>query len=314
MHKLSHCGGAHIEYAKPQRHTIHSVWKFRFAGRVGNEGRVFIPLPPRLPNQKSVRINASIDCKKATELSPLQQPVLVGGIPMEKGRCEFSVEYIFDFHSRTLVDSPAKSEVPTPPGLQDFLVTNPTIDWEHAIFQKWLNRMKLRKRAKEGDIGFAKRVYEEVCRFSYEFYYYLEADKYKASAVCQARKGDCGSLSIAFVAALRANQIPARLLTGRHAFSGKGKFYQWHVYSEFFVENVGWIPVDVTAKSFGQDPGPFFTMHLDTDLVFNTKFQGRQPLQWMQEAHLWPDPGQAKLDEELHHFPVAQKWQVQSSN
>ena len=133
----SNCGCAHIEYAKPEGLTVHSLWKFRFAGRVGNEGQVFIPQPLKLPNQESVRVDASIGCSAATELSPLRQPVLVGGVPMGKGRCEFTVEYIFDFRMRTLVDSPGESDVTTPPGLHSFLVTNPTIDREHVSFQKW---------------------------------------------------------------------------------------------------------------------------------------------------------------------------------
>ncbi len=53
--------------------------------------------------------------------------------------------------------------------------------------------------------------------------------------------GDCGSFSSLFVAACRNAGIPARPACGFTAGTN-----QWHVWAEFWLPNIGWIPVDAT--------------------------------------------------------------------
>ncbi|MEO9532483.1 MAG: transglutaminase-like domain-containing protein [Crocinitomicaceae bacterium] len=56
------------------------------------------------------------------------------------------------------------------------------------------------------------------------------------------RKGDCGNLSSVFITLLRMQGIPARHLMG---FRPDGSL---HVWSDFYLQDYGWIPVDVTYK------------------------------------------------------------------
>lgn len=55
-------------------------------------------------------------------------------------------------------------------------------------------------------------------------------------------KGDCGNLSSVFITLLRMQGIPARHLMG---FRPDGSL---HVWADFYLQNYGWIPVDVTYK------------------------------------------------------------------
>jgi len=125
-----------------------------------------------------------------------------------------------------------------------------------------------------------------------------------ASHVCEAGKSDCGGLSVLLVAALRANQVPARVLVGRWAHSSKSgeqlegeNYYQTHVIAEFWADGVGWVPVDMALglhkqppgqefKHFGNDPGNFLALHIDPDLVLD---RGRETVRipWLQGVAYW---------------------------
>jgi transglutaminase-like putative cysteine protease len=56
--------------------------------------------------------------------------------------------------------------------------------------------------------------------------------------------GECGDYSALFIALSRAKGIPARPVVGYWAISGTD---QTHVWAEFFLEGIGWIPVDATV-------------------------------------------------------------------
>ena len=61
--------------------------------------------------------------------------------------------------------------------------------------------------------------------------------------------------------------------------------------------SIGWVPVDVTGAMtskntdkddfFGRDEGDFITMHVDTDLNFNSIHFGKKDLGWRQGAAFW---------------------------
>jgi len=74
-------------------------------------------------------------------------------------------------------------------------------------------------------------------------------DDIMTSRVC-----DCGNLSSVFISLLRAQGIPSHhlVLIRPHDQSGP-----YHAYAEFYLENYGWLPVDVTYK-LGNHTGDYF--------------------------------------------------------
>ncbi len=125
------------------------------------------------------------------------------------------------------------------------------------------------------------------------------------------RRGtDSGGLSIVFASVLRASGIPARVASGRRLRDPKpGEITsdEPHVRAEFFATGVGWVPVDIGCamvldkspeglEFFGADNADFLTLHLDTDLDFDTVFFGRKTVEFVQAPAFWVS-GSGTLDD-----------------
>lgn len=132
----------------------------------------------------------------------------------------------------------------------------------------------------EQPLEFSERVVE-VIRSEYRYDFTI-AEK-RASVVCDQATNDCAGMTYVFVAAMRANRIPARVLVGRLAKPRKegvqptdNQYDQPHVRAEFYWAGVGWVPVDSsyanTIKTrpvrdfIGNDPGDMLVLHVDVDL------------------------------------------------
>lgn len=59
----------------------------------------------------------------------------------------------------------------------------------------------------------------------------------------ESKKGDCGEYSFLFTALCRSLDIPSRVIVGTWS---NGKMSA-HVWNEFFIEDIGWIPVDCSV-------------------------------------------------------------------
>ncbi len=65
-----------------------------------------------------------------------------------------------------------------------------------------------------------------------------------AKALLETGVGECGDYSALFIALARVKKIPARAVVGFWAISGTN---QMHVWAEFYLEGIGWIPADPTV-------------------------------------------------------------------
>ena len=114
----------------------------------------------------------------------------------------------------------------------------PYIDTSNAKIQEISSR--LWSEAKENIIDYAKLSYEHVgTNYSYQN---PNTGIHTIEEIMNAGGGDCGNLASIFVNLLRAKKIPARhIVTVRP----DGSF---HVWADFYLQNYGWIPVDVNMK------------------------------------------------------------------
>lgn len=95
----------------------------------------------------------------------------------------------------------------------------------------------------EGSIETARKFFRTLTvgyRYGYPVY------RRGASEMYREHRGDCGQFSCLFVALCRARGIPARKVVGTLLRPGLNHGHAW---AEFWVDGVGWIPVD---PSLGQ--------------------------------------------------------------
>jgi transglutaminase-like putative cysteine protease len=172
-----------------------------------------------------------------------------------------------------------------------------TTDYNAPSFQLWAESAGLEKLQGEDDLTFAKRVFDTI-RAKYRYRFQANQDR-RASAICHSTTADCGGLSNLFVAVLRNAGIPARIDAGRWVLADgtTDGLDDVHVKSEFYVDGIGWIPVEmsgaVSDKSgdsslyFGRDSGQFLTMSVNTDYVIDAQAWGTKRLLALQGVCYW---------------------------
>ncbi len=276
---------------------------------------VFAASAPELPGQTRVKSTLGPMGASAKELSPLARPVLVGRVPGAGGRqteVKIEVAYEATLRSRRLRPLAEGEKAPAVTALTAAaraaaLGSLGELDHADEGFRKWLKDKGFLRKKGEGDLDLGRRVFLAL-RSGSSYEYKAGMDR-KASAVCKTLKSDCGGLAAVFVAAMRANKVPARSLYGRWAMSAKPEekiggvaYFQWHVKAEFFAEKVGWVPVDVSSgvlhdktpaglRYFGNDDGDFITFHVDPDLKVNTFHFGAQAVGNLQTPAYWVSGG-----------------------
>jgi hypothetical protein len=296
---------------------------------------VYLPRLPELPGQTQVSSKMVGMGTPAEDLGPLRRPLLLARVPVRNAQQQTSltvqVQYQATLQARELIALAADEKPPSVAALPDamrklLVAESPTLDFRAPAFRQWLKEKGLRRREREGDIDLARRVFRTIRR-DFTYIYHPDLDRH-ASAVCMAGESDCGGLAVLFVGALRANDVPARLLIGRHAKSAeKGEqlggvaYYQTHVKTEFFAAGIGWVPADPSARLtrdrskntaglefFGADPGDFLTLHVDMDLILDSLVFGRKSVPVLQGIAWWVK-GQGSLEGPT----VKEDWQVKTA-
>jgi transglutaminase-like putative cysteine protease len=279
-----------VEAADAQKVNATISYEIRTTNFAVNRWMIFLPEPPELPSQTKVRVTSEPAGKVVTEKSLLQRKVRYIDIPVARpvpgAKLAVKLEVEATLRSRRLVELNEGEKRPAVPALSAaerryYLSPSTQVDFDAKPVKEWLDAKKLRRARGEDPIQFAARVLE-VIRADFAYRYDPNEDK-RASAACRADKTDCGGMTYLFVAAMRANDTPARVLVGRRALPRRPgsdpsqfEYDRPHVRAEMFVERVGWVPVDPhdahsgkrrPASAFvGRDPGDMLVLHVDVDL------------------------------------------------
>jgi hypothetical protein len=280
---------------------------------------------PTLSGQREVRTTFTAGGQPARERGPSQRRVLVSRVTGRPKELHTRLTIEATLYARRLRRRPPgpAPEVPDLPKATARLYTRPTstLDFDAEPFQDWLNENGLWRGREESDLAFARRVFADLRQ---RLEYVAHPSDLQASSLCGAGHSDCAGQSCLFVAVLRANAVPARLLQGRWAVSeGPGKTYgerygKFHVKSEFFARGIGWVPVDLAAASqdrtrgelayFGNDSGDFLDMNVDQDIVLESTFGDSRIVFGMQRiAYWWRGSGSAKGERVGEHWRVEEQ-------
>ncbi|MFO0805022.1 MAG: transglutaminase family protein [Gemmataceae bacterium] len=292
--------GASVAAAQPPTHrmeltdfqTVQATIGYELRSRDFEVSRwmAYIAEPPELPSQTKLKVTAEPAGKIVPEKSPLARKVRLFDAPIAKpsAAAKFTMkqDIAATLRSRKLVPLEEGEKAPAVPALtaterKFYLAATKRYDFNDAEFKAWLLGKRLIRAKSDPAVDYAARVLE-VIRADYA-YRFDQAEEKRASITCSRNATDCGGMTILFVAAMRAHDIPARTLVGRLAkprregsVAGELAYDQPHVRAEFHVPGIGWIPVDPTyanrdtkepVKAFvGRDPGDLLVLHVDFDL------------------------------------------------
>jgi transglutaminase-like putative cysteine protease len=287
----------------------------------------FAAVPPNLTGQRISRATMTPAGTAVTDFSPLRRPLLRADVAVrndaQRRDAAMEVRYEVELFARRLVD--AGKERPAAPKLsadQRRLALRPAglCDYTKGSFKDWMARRGLARKANEGEVDFARRVFQFIANnFHYE-YLGDEQDRSLAN-VTKVKKSDCGGLCVLFIAAMRSQGIPAHALVGRWAISathGKHGDSQEHVKGEFFAQGVGWVPVDLSSailydktpeklEYFGRDSGDHLAFCVDTGVPIDTHYFGIKTITWLQSACYWAT-GSGNFDGETEE----EDWKVEA--
>jgi len=89
---------------------------------------------------------------------------------------------------------------------------------------------------------------------------------------CDSKRGNCTDFHSVFIGMMRHSGIPARFEIGFPLPEGKteGEIPGYHCWSEFYIEEIGWIPVDASEASKNPAKKDYFFGALDTNRVLFT--------------------------------------------
>jgi transglutaminase-like putative cysteine protease len=292
----------------------------------GTEWIVFASRAPELPGQIKMKTTLDPPGESAREQSDLARPLVMARVRSEKehpvSAVKVQLTYQATLRARKLRRGPSRKVADlSAEERQKYLAERGFFDFHQPAFHEWIEKQGLERRANEGEIHFARRVFLAL-KAGMHYDAPLRKD-FHATAVCKSGRADCGGLSVLFASILRSNDIPARTLWGRWAKSAEpGKmwfnhaYYQTHVKAEFFARGVGWVPVDVSSailhdkspqglQFFGNDPGDFITFHVDGNFEIDTLLFGIKPLGNLQTTRWWIKGDGTLTDEKL-----TEAWEV----
>ncbi len=222
-----------------------------------DEWTLYTAQPPELPGQIDVRTTLTPRGKPARELGAAGRPVDYVRLPAAgpKGGQEVTlhVDYEATLLERRLehrepdaLNAPVVAPLDAKTRRLELENTR-HFDYKSAPFRDWLDKHELRREKGENEVDCARRAFVAVRKGITHFE--GENVEHFASRVCEVGKSDYAGITAVYVAALRANGIPARALFGRTViYEGKPTKNSWtHAKVEFFANGIGWVPADVAG-------------------------------------------------------------------
>jgi hypothetical protein len=155
-----------------------------------------------------------------------------------------------------------------------YLAPTEWYDFKTPAFARWLDQTGLRREEREAPLAFARRAFLTLGQ---KFGYKSGTAGRPASQVIALTEADCDTLSFVYIAALRANGVPARLLLGRSTAksvqAGEPARLPGHAVVEFYADDVGWVYCDPAGGvkrartrplvDFGQSKGHFLVLQVE---------------------------------------------------
>ena len=267
---LSPAGSVKME--NPQRYRVEYIATVRNKGYALNRLVVYQPRPVEWDSQKSV----TVEVISPTPSKEGVDPILGNGIyywqvqelPKQGESLAFRLQFTYmAYEIATKID---------PDEVRPYNQADPSYRLftraERYIESADPKIIEVANQIAAGEMNpyrLARKFYDYVIVTAN--YHLLGKGLLGAKTLITTGQGECGDYASLFVALSRAKGIPARPVVGYWALSG---IEQTHVWAEFYLEGVGWIPVDPTVgQSQSRKPGKldYYFGNMDNQRVILNK-------------------------------------------
>ena len=279
----------HLEYGPPKNVVAHIAFVQHYPRFAIERVAVALAKPPLMPGRQNLRVEYHIAGlsvarpSEQVEASPLMRTVYCSQFSLRRPVHDLTIQISYTGTLQTIRLAPGRPltpVLPLEPAMRTVcLATDRELNFKDATFQAYLDRESARFQPGDKPLDFAYKCYRYITqRFTYG-----DGPPHLLTNLAREPKTDCGGVSQFFVGLCRANGIPARLLVGRWAISGKddAPMDQCHCMAEFWVDGIGWIPVDATSglgkpeadglDFFGKFNGNLLVFHYGIDLPISER-------------------------------------------
>lgn len=258
-----------ISYANSQKYSITYTVIIQNKGFTPTDIRLYLPLPSEWDAQKDLKINQISPEPKSQQAEEKSGNTMIywqlNGFPKNGTTEKFTLDFdLTAYEINTNID---------PSTVQPYNI-------DSAVYKFYTKAENYVESADPKIIELADHIvgdetnpYFQAQRF---YNYIIQNVDYEilgqglngAKYVLDNKIGECGDYSALFIALCRAKGIPARSVVGFWAISGKK---QTHVWAEFYLEGIGWIPVDATIGQQSSTKRDYYFGNMDNQRVILSK-------------------------------------------
>jgi transglutaminase-like putative cysteine protease len=305
-----------LSYANPQQYSVTYSVVIANSGFSPSDIRLYLPMPSEYDAQKNISIDEispepkSKSAEKNSGNSMLYwQPK---GAPKKNEAATFTLRFsLTAFETNTNIDPAAvQPYAPNSPEVRLYTKSEKFIESKNPKITALANSL----------VGSETNPYLQAKLF---YDYIIDHTQYRligqglngAMYLLDHGNGECGDYSALFIALSRAKGIPARPVVGYWAISGNE---QTHVWAEFYIEGIGWIPVDATIGQQSATKRTYYFGNMDNQRVilskgFNTPLVPVGPSNFVApilQTPLWWFWGSGNADT----LKMERSWMVSKSN
>ena len=274
----------HLECGVPKNVSAQVVFVQHYPRFAIERAAVALAKPPLMPGRQNLHLEYHVEGQneatppEQVEPGPLMRTIYCSQFSPSHPTHDLTIRISYSGTVQAMQLMPGKPQTPVPALDATLraacLQTDRELNFKDIAFQNYLDREGARIKPSDKPLDFAYKCYRYIAgRFTYG-----DGPPHHLTDLAREPKSDCGGISQFFVGLCRANGIPARLLVGRWAIPGKDNtpMDQCHCMAEFWVDGIGWIPVDATSglgkqeaegmEYFAKFNGDFLVLHYGVDL------------------------------------------------
>lgn len=234
-----------IEYKNPKNYRVEYIVTVSNKGYTPSKLMIYQPRPIEWDSQKNVTVEEVTPAPLKSGVDPDHGNGmyywLIKSAPKSGASMQFKIQFTLTAYETLSTVDPDK--------IQPYNQDSP-------LYKLYTRSERFIESTNPQIVALADKIADgetNPYRLARKFYdYVMDNSKYKllgkglvgANYLLTNGEGECGDYSSLFIALSRAKGIPARSIVGYWAISGLN---QTHVWAEFYIENVGWIPVDATV-------------------------------------------------------------------